>query len=448
MARLFGTDGIRGLANGDLTPQLAMSVAQAAAGVLADHGTANGRPRAVVGRDGRASGEMLESAVVAGLTSAGVDVLRVGVLPTPAVAYLTNDLDADLGVMLSASHNPMPDNGIKFFARGGTKLADAIEEEVEARLFEEWDRPLGAGVGRVRDLLDASVRYVAHLLDSLPAPLTGLRVVVDCANGAASALAPALYRKAGAEVAAVAAEPNGHNINDGCGSTHPALVRGEVLARRADVGLAHDGDADRCLAVDAQGRLVDGDAILAVCALALKEDGHLTDDTVVTTVMTNMGFMRAMSAHGISVVQTPVGDRYVLEAMAERGLALGGEQSGHLVFARHASTGDGMLTALQLLGRVARTGVPLAELASVVERMPQVLLNVTVRDRAAAATHPRVQEVVTRCVEALGCDGRLLLRASGTEPLVRVMVEALTEDDAQRWARTVASVVAEVDAGT
>lgn len=447
MARLFGTDGIRGLANGDLTPQLALSLAQAAAGVLADHRAGAGRSLAVVGRDGRASGEMLEAAIVAGLASAGVDVLRVGVLPTPAISYLTAELGADLGVVLSASHNPMPDNGVKFFARGGHKLADALEAEVEARLFEEWERPLGPQVGRVRDLPEAAVSYVAHLLDTLPAPLTGLRVVVDCANGAASAVAPVVYRKAGAEVLAVAAEPDGLNINAGCGSTHPAHLQREVLSRSADVGLAHDGDADRCLAVDTAGELVDGDAILAICAVALQEAGALTGDAVVTTVMANLGFKRAMSGRGIRVVETPVGDRYVLEAMQAEGLALGGEQSGHLVFARHAATGDGLLTALQLLGRLAQSGATLADLASVVHRLPQVLINVIVRDRAAASGHPKVQEAVQRCTEALGADGRLLLRASGTEPLVRVMVEAPTEQDAQHWAREVAAVVAEVADG-
>ncbi|MHB8450832.1 MAG: phosphoglucosamine mutase [Mycobacteriales bacterium] len=448
MGRLFGTDGVRGVANGDLTPQLAMSLSLAAVGVLTNRQPvpAGRRPLAVVGRDPRASGEMLEAATVAGLTSAGADVLRVGVLPTPAVAYFTSRCGADLGVMLSASHNPMPDNGVKFFARGGEKLADVIEDEIEARLFEEWDRPTGTGVGRVQDLPDAAGSYVEHLLTCVPQPLTGLRVVVDCAHGAAAGVAPVLYRKAGAEVLAIGAEPDGENINDGFGSTAPDALAAAVVAHGADVGIAHDGDADRCVAVDAVGRLVDGDAILAVCALALREKGRLRQNTVVTTVMTNLGFKRAMTAAGITVVETQVGDRYVLEEMRRQGLSLGGEQSGHLVFLDHATTGDGLLTALHLLSRMVATGRPLADLATVVERLPQVLRNVAVVDRDVVAA-PAVAAAVAIEEERLGTGGRVLLRPSGTERVVRVMVEAVSMELAEACADRVAAAVAHAAGG-
>ncbi|MDQ6649081.1 MAG: phosphoglucosamine mutase [Actinomycetota bacterium] len=442
MARLFGTDGVRGLANAELTPELAMALAVAAAHVLADLGTFEGhRPTAVVGRDGRASGELLEAAVVAGLASAGVDVLLAGVLPTPAVAHLTVALGADLGVVLSASHNPMPDNGVKFFDRGGAKLPDAVEDAIEARMREQWHRPTGAGVGRVRELLDGPVRYVEHLLTSVPASLTGLHVVVDCANGAASTVAPAALRTAGAEVVAIGAEPDGLNINDGCGSTDLAALAEAVRREGADVGIAHDGDADRCLAVDAAGEVVDGDAILAVCAVALHEQARLTGDAVVTTVMTNLGFKRAMAEHGIGVVETPVGDRYVLAAMQREGLVLGGEQSGHVVFLEHATTGDGVLTALQLLGRMATTGRPLRELAAVMSRLPQVLLNIPVADRAAAQADPRLAAAVASAAAELAEHGRVLVRPSGTEALIRVMVEAPSSDLARRHAEQIAATV-------
>jgi len=442
VARLFGTDGVRGLANADLTPELALALAVAAAHVLADLGSFEGhRPVAVVGRDGRASGELLEAAVVAGLASAGVDVLLAGVVPTPAVAHLTADLGADLGVVLSASHNPMPDNGVKFFARGGGKLPDSVEDAVEARMSEQWRRPTGAGVGRVRDLPDASARYVEHLLTSVPASLTGLRVVVDCANGAAYAVSPAALRKAGAEVVAVGAEPTGLNINDGCGSTDLSVLADVVRREGADVGIAHDGDADRCLAVDARGEVVDGDAILAICALALGEAGRLRGNAVVTTVMTNLGFKQAMAAHGIGLVETPVGDRYVLEALHRDGLVLGGEQSGHVVFLDHATTGDGILTALQLLGRVASTGRSLQELAAVMSRLPQVLINVPVSDRVSAQGASEVAAAVSAAEAELGAGGRVLVRPSGTEALIRVMVEAPTTELANRHAERIAAAV-------
>jgi phosphoglucosamine mutase len=446
LGRLFGTDGVRGLANADLTPELSLSVARAAAGVLADRdGTS--RPVAVVGRDPRASGEMLEAAVVAGLTSAGAEVLLAGVVPTPALAHLTAEIGADLGVMISASHNPMPDNGIKLFSRGGHKLPDAVEAAIEQTVLSgasAGHRPTGAGIGRVRALPDAAERYVQHLLSTVAEPLTGLRLVVDCAHGAAAATAPEVYRRAGAIVHAIGDEPDGWNINDGIGSTHLGPLVEAVRRQGADVGIAHDGDADRCLAVTAQGEVVDGDAILAVCALALQEQGRLKDDTVVATVMSNLGFHHTMRAAGITVHTTAVGDRYVLEALRERGLSLGGEQSGHLVFLDHATTGDGLLTGLALLSRMRATGASLAELASVVHRLPQTLINVPVTDRMAISESHAVAEAVNAVEEELGDTGRVLLRPSGTEQLVRVMVEAPSQEQADAVAARLAEVVAGV----
>jgi phosphoglucosamine mutase len=443
MGRLFGTDGFRGLANGDLTPELAMAVSVAVAHVLAA-GATGPRPLLLLGRDPRASGEMLEAAVCAG-AAAGSDVLRVGVLPTPAVAFLTADTGADFGIMLSASHNAMPDNGIKVFARGGHKLPDEIESEIESALkhnaSRDWTRPVGAGVGRVRDLHDGASRYVDHLFRDLPHRLDGLRVVVDCAHGAASVVAPELYRRAGAEVIPVACAPDGLNINDGVGSTHVEKLSKIVVEQAADVGIAHDGDADRCLAVAADGTVVDGDQIMAILAVAMKEAGTLTENTLVATVMSNLGLHQAMRRHGISVLTTAVGDRYVLEALRDRGLALGGEQSGHVVMPAHSTTGDGPLTALHLLARVAAKGIGLGELASVMQRLPQVLLNVKVKDRAAVASAGSVLEAVRLAEAELGESGRVLLRPSGTERVVRVMVEAPTPHQAEALAHRVAEVV-------
>jgi phosphoglucosamine mutase len=444
LRRLFGTDGVRGLANADLTPELAMAVAGAAARVLVAH-DATHRPVAVVGRDPRASGEMLEAAVVAGLTSAGADVLRVGVLPTPAVAFLTASYGADLGVVLSASHNPMPDNGIKLFARGGHKLPDDIEAEIEAAVgVGPSIRPTGELVGRVRDAEDASERYLEHLLAAVPQRLDGVHVVVDCAHGAASLVAPELYRRAGARVTAVAAEPDGLNINAGVGSTHLDVLVEAVRQHGADLGIAHDGDADRCLAVDGTGELVDGDQILAMCALSLREAGQLAENTVVATVMSNLGFHHAMRDAGIAVLTTAVGDRYVLDALRANGLNLGGEQSGHVVFTDAATTGDGLLTALHVMSRISVTGESLAALASVVQRLPQVLINVPVSDKATVAQAPAVDAAVEAARAELGDSGRILLRPSGTEQLVRVMVEAGTQAHADEIAERVAKVVAAV----
>ncbi|MFF1376910.1 phosphoglucosamine mutase [Streptomyces sp. NPDC058308] len=447
MGRLFGTDGVRGVANADLTAELALGLSVAAAHVLAEAGTFEGhRAVAVVGRDPRASGEFLEAAVVAGLASAGVDVLRVGVLPTPAVAHLTGALGADLGVMLSASHNAMPDNGIKFFARGGHKLADELEDRIET-VYEEhrtgalWQRPTGSGVGRVTSYDQGLDQYVAHLIGVLPNRLDGLKIVLDEAHGAAARVSPEAFARAGAEVITIGAQPDGLNINDGCGSTHLDLLKAAVVEHKADFGVAHDGDADRCLAVDHTGAEVDGDQILAVLALAMREHGTLRHDTVVATVMSNLGFKLAMEGQGLSLVQTAVGDRYVLESMKEHGFALGGEQSGHVIILDHATTGDGTLTGLLLAARVAETGRTLKDLAGVMERLPQVLINVPDVDRTRVKTSPELAAAVADAERELGSTGRVLLRPSGTEPLVRVMVEAADIEQARSVAGRLADVV-------
>ncbi|WP_156722955.1 phosphoglucosamine mutase [Streptomyces apocyni] len=447
MGRLFGTDGVRGVANADLTAELALGLSVAAAHVLVEAGTFEGhRPVAVVGRDPRASGEFLEAAVVAGLASAGVDVLRVGVLPTPAVAYLTGALGGDLGVMLSASHNAMPDNGIKFFARGGHKLADELENRIEA-LYEQhrtgapWQRPTGADVGRVRAYDEGFDQYIAHLIGVLPNRLDGLKIVLDEAHGAAARVSPEAFARAGAEVITIGAEPDGLNINDGCGSTHLGLLKAAVVEHGADLGIAHDGDADRCLAVDHTGAEVDGDQILAVLALAMRERGALRENMVVATVMSNLGFKLAMEREGVDLIQTAVGDRYVLESMKEHGYALGGEQSGHVIILDHATTGDGTLTGLMLAARVAATGRTLADLASVMEQLPQVLINVPDVDKSRVSTSAELAAAVTEAERELGATGRVLLRPSGTEPLVRVMVEAADIEQARSVAGRLADVV-------
>ncbi|MFF3461096.1 phosphoglucosamine mutase [Streptomyces sp. NPDC002619] len=447
MGRLFGTDGVRGVANADLTAELALGLSVAAAHVLAEAGTFEGhKPTAVVGRDPRASGEFLEAAMVAGLASAGVDVLRVGVLPTPAVAFLTAALGADLGVMLSASHNAMPDNGIKFFARGGHKLADELEDRIEAvydshRHGEPWERPTGAGVGRVRSYDEGFEQYVSHLLGVLPNRLDGLKIVLDEAHGAAAGVSPEAFTRAGAEIVTIGADPDGLNINDGCGSTHLDKLTAAVIEHGADLGIAHDGDADRCLAVDHTGAEVDGDQILAVLALAMRERSALRSDTVVATVMSNLGFKLAMEREGIHLVQTAVGDRYVLEEMKQHGYALGGEQSGHVIVLDHATTGDGTLTGLLLAARVAQTGRTLRDLASVMERLPQVLINVPDVDKARVKTSADLAAAVAEAERELGTTGRVLLRPSGTEPLVRVMVEAQDIDQARSVAGRLADAV-------
>jgi phosphoglucosamine mutase len=438
VARLFGTDGVRGVANGELlTPELALRLAVSAARALRPQG--RGRARVAIGRDTRPSGPMLEAAAAAGFASIGCDVELLGVVPTPVVAHVCATGDADLGLMISASHNPMPDNGLKLFGPGGRKLPDAVEDAIEAGLDAEVDRPTGTAVGAVR-AVDRGEAYVEHLLGTLEAPLDGLRVVVDCAQGAASHLAPEVYRRAGAHVVAVHADADGARINEGSGATHLEALQAAVREHGADLGLAHDGDADRCLATTAEAEVVDGDRILAICALGLRERGLLPTGTVVATVMSNLGFVLAMREAGLEVVQTAVGDRYVLEAMQAGGHALGGEQSGHVVFADHATTGDGLLTGLALLGRVAATGRSLADLASVVTVLPQVLVNV--RAERSRAQAPEVLEAVAAEQAALGQTGRVLLRPSGTEPVVRVMVEAPTAELAREVADRLAGVVA------
>jgi phosphoglucosamine mutase len=375
-----------------------------------------------------------------------VDVLRVGVLPTPAVAYLTGALGADLGVMLSASHNAMPDNGIKFFARGGHKLADELEDRIESVYAEHrtgapWQRPTGAGVGRVTDYDEGFDRYVDHLTGVLPNRLDGLTVVLDEAHGAASRVSPEAFTRAGATVVTIGAEPDGLNINDGYGSTHLDKLRAAVVEHGAHLGIAHDGDADRCLAVDHEGTEVDGDQILAVLALAMREQGTLRADAVVATVMSNLGFTLAMEREGLRLVQTAVGDRYVLEEMKDKGYALGGEQSGHVIVLDHATTGDGTLTGLLLAARVAGTGRTLKDLASVMERLPQVLVNVPDVDKSRVTTSAELAAAVTDAERELGTTGRVLLRPSGTEPLVRVMVEAADIEQARSVAGRLADAV-------
>ncbi len=439
MARLFGTDGVRGVANQDLTAELAVALGAAAARRLIRTG-ATRRRVAVVGRDPRASGEMLEAAVIAGLTSEGVDALRVGVLPTPAVAYLTSAYDADFGVMISASHNPMPDNGIKIFGPGGLKLDDATEDRIEELVRQgPGHRPTGAGIGRIVDAEDALERYLRHVGKAATTRLDGLTVVVDCAHGAASTAAPDAYRAAGATVVPIHAEPDGLNINDGCGSTHMETLRAAVVSHGADLGLAHDGDADRCLAVAADGTVIDGDAIMVVLALAMQEAGELASDTLVATVMSNLGLHLAMRAAGVRT--TGVGDRYVLEELRAGEFSLGGEQSGHIVLPAFGTTGDGIVTGLRLMARMAQTRRSLDALAEPMQTLPQVLINVEVTDKAAVAQAQSVQDAVAQAEAELGDTGRILLRPSGTEQMVRVMVEAADEDTARQLAARVAESV-------
>ena len=438
---LFGTDGVRGLANRDLTAELALDLAVSAAHILGEVTTSTRRPRAIVGQDSRASGEFLEAAVVAGLASAGVDVFRVGTLPTPAIAHLVAESGADLGVMLSASHNPMPDNGIKFFAKGGGKLDDALEAKIEERLGESWQRPVGVDVGRVVTDESAQERYIYHLLSSVSTPLRGLKIVVDCANGASSRVAPKVYTRAGAEVIAISAEPNGWNINENCGSTHLENLKARVIAEGADLGIAHDGDADRCLAVDGDGNEIDGDFIMAILAEDMKREGTLKNNRLVATVMSNLGLVHAMKKLGIELSTTAVGDRYVLEKMAEDNDSLGGEQSGHVILRNHANTGDGILTALTLMQVVVRTGKSLRELAAVMDRFPQVLINVKDVQKEKLGATTSIAELIAKRGAEFGDSGRILVRPSGTEALVRVMVEAETDTKASEVAEEIAALV-------
>ncbi len=448
MPRLFGTDGVRGLANGEIiTADLALGLAQAAAFVLtrgrhADERRAQGkRPRAVLARDPRVSGEFISAAVAAGLASSGIDVLDAGVIPTPAAAFLVADVGADFGVMVSASHNPAADNGIKFFAIGGTKLPDDVEDRIEVALDQPKMTPTGGGVGRIRRFADAEDRYVVHLISTLDVRLDGLHVVIDAAHGAAAGVSPEVFALAGAKVTVIGADPDGMNINDGVGSTHLDGLRAMVLEQGADLGIAHDGDADRCLAVDAAGNVIDGDQMMAILAVSLKQRGLLARDTLVATVMSNLGLRRAMAEHGIRLLETKVGDRYVLEELDGQELSLGGEQSGHIIFRDHATTGDGILTGLQLAAEMARTGKTLAELATVMTVYPQVLVNVPGVDQRGLEGDAGIADAVRAAEAQLGDTGRVLLRPSGTEPLVRVMVEAADHEAAAAIAEQLAAVV-------
>jgi len=440
MARLFGTDGVRGTAGREITAEFALKLAQAAAIVLAQTARENGeRPRAVIAHDPRISSDFISAAVSAGLAASGIDIFDAGVVPTPAAAYLTADIGADFGVMISASHNSAPDNGIKFFSRGGHKLPDSVEDQIEAELGNSHDL-IGSEVGKITRFADAEDRYLVHLLGAVREKLTGLKVVVDAANGAASAISPQAFLDAGAEVIVIGAQPDGLNINAGYGSTHLSALQSAVLENKADFGIAHDGDADRALAVDHLGKIVDGDHIMAILAIGMKETGDLARNTLVTTVMSNLGLRLAMKTHGIDIVETRVGDRYVLEAMREGGYSLGGEQSGHIIFSQYATTGDGVLTGLQIAARMVHTGKSLAELAAQMPVYPQVLINVPGVDKSRV-DDIKLQELVSQASAELGDEGRVLLRASGTESLVRVMVEAADHGTAQSWAERIARMV-------
>jgi phosphoglucosamine mutase len=442
MARLFGTDGVRGVANRDITVDLALNLAKAAASVLGEQARNEGRrPIAVLGRDPRISGEYLSAAFAAGLASCGVDVFDAGVVPTPATAFLTADMNADFGVMISASHNPAPDNGIKIFAAGGHKLADEVEDQIEAAMSNPALSPIGSAVGRVQRFADAEDRYIVHLLGAIPNSLEGLKIVLDCAHGAASAISPQVFVNSGAEVIVIGNEPDGLNINAGFGSTHLSALQAAVLEHKADMGFAHDGDADRVLAVDSKGAIVDGDQLMAILALALKANGQLARNTLVATVMSNLGLRISMQEAGIDMIETKVGDRYVLEQIREGGFTLGGEQSGHIIFSRFATTGDGILTGLMVASEVKRTGKSLSELAAQMKTYPQVLVNIKGVDKTKVETDKGLQEIVSEAAAELGQTGRVLLRASGTENLVRVMVEAADEGTAHSWADRIARVV-------
>ena len=439
MTRLFGTDGVRGIANAELTPELAFKLGEAAGHFLGERG----RGRIVVGRDTRRSGEMLEAALVAGICSGGAEAVVCGVVPTPAVAFLTREYEADGGAVISASHNPAEYNGIKFFNRDGFKLPDEVEDEIQDFVGAErdWQRPVGSGVGIVVRPSDVIDRYVAHAVATVDADLSGMSVAIDCGHGASAVSTPEAFRKLGAEVVDINCDWDGMDINSGCGSTHVDRIVDVVRSGRFDIGLAHDGDADRLIAVDETGEPADGDVIMAICAKHMKEAGTLAHDTLVATVMSNMGLEVAMRDLGVSLVRTRVGDRYVLDQMLASHAVLGGEQSGHIIFLEHNTTGDGLVTALQLASIVRSSGKALSELRKTMRRYPQVLVNVRIADRARLGTSQAVLDAVTEAESELGGDGRVLVRASGTEPVVRVMVEAPDERVAQAVADRLADVV-------
>lgn len=439
MTRMFGTDGVRGVANADLTPELVFRLGEAAGHFLGE----KGRGKIVVGRDTRRSGDMLEAALVAGICSGGADALVCGVVPTPAVALLTRQLEADGGVVISASHNPAEYNGIKFFSREGFKLPDDLEDEIESFVLADrlWERPTGGSVGRVRVVEDAVSRYVSHAVDAVDCDLDGLTVAVDCGHGAASVASVQAFTELGARVIATNCEWDGTDINDECGSTHLGSLQELVASHEVGLGIAHDGDADRVLAVDEVGHEVDGDVIMAICAAHMKEQGTLAGNTVVSTIMCNLGFEVAMRDLDINVIKTKVGDRYVLEQMQTSGAVLGGEQSGHIIFMEHNTTGDGLVTALQLASIMCETGKPLSELRQVMRRFPQVLVNMPVKDKSLLTTSGAISRAVHDAEAELGSSGRVLVRASGTEPLVRVMAEAEDEATAAAIVQRIAAVV-------
>lgn len=441
MGKYFGTDGIRGIANKELTPELAFRVGRAGGYVLTKDVE---KPKILVGRDTRISGEMLEGALVSGLLSVGVEVMRLGVISTPGVSYLTKALSAQAGIMISASHNPVEDNGIKFFHSDGYKLSEEQEEQIEKIMEEDSiPRPTGAGIGVVNDYFEGGQKYLQFLKQTVNEDFSGLHIVLDCANGAASSLAPHLFADLDADISTIGCNPNGLNINDGVGSTHPEALMAAVKEKEADVGLAFDGDADRLIAVDEKGQLIDGDKIMYICAKYLKEEGLLAHQTVVTTVMSNLGLYKALEKIGIKTKKTAVGDRYVMEEMRQGGYTLGGEQSGHIIFFDHVRTGDGMLTALQLVDIMKQSGKTLSELASEMEKYPQKLVNVRVTNKNEIHTNSFIAEAIEQAEKEMDGRGRILVRPSGTEPVIRVMVEAETEDICHKYVQKIAAVVEE-----
>lgn len=442
MGRLFGTDGVRGIANQELSPELAFKLGRAAAFLF---GRPGHKAQFVIGRDTRLSGTMLEAALTAGLCSAGGDVISAGVIPTPGVAFLSRLYGADAGVVISASHNPFPDNGIKFFSRDGYKLPDEVEDRLEEIVLTTRDdlpRPTGADIGHREFRPEAVEAYVNYVVSTITTDLTGLKLVVDCANGAAAVVAPQVYSRLGAQVTAIHHEPNGVNINVACGSTQPQALQQAVVAYGADVGIAHDGDADRVIAVDERGQVVDGDQIMAICGLNLLRQGRLKDKTIVATVMSNFGLHEAMQKAGGRVVTTQVGDRYVLEEMLRQDLVLGGEQSGHIIFRELNTTGDGLITALQLLATLRQSGGKLSDLAAVMTRYPQLLVNVPVKSKDGWQENTAIQAAIKQGEAALGERGRILVRPSGTEPLIRVMAEGPDREQLQRIVQDIAAVIA------
>jgi len=441
MGKYFGTDGVRGVANSELTPELAFKIGRFGGYVLTKD---KNRPKVLIGRDTRISGHMLEGALVAGLLSIGAEVMRLGVISTPGVAYLTKALGAEAGIMISASHNPVQDNGIKFFGPDGFKLSDEQEEEIEALLDQEEDnlpRPTGSDLGQVSDYFEGVQKYLQYLKQTVDEEFTGLHIALDCAHGATSSLATHLFADLDADVSTIGASPNGLNINDGVGSTHPETLAEFVKEKEADIGLAFDGDGDRLIAIDENGKIVDGDQIMFICAKYLKEQGMLNGDTVVSTVMSNLGFYKALEANGLKSVQTAVGDRYVVEAMKKNNYNLGGEQSGHIIFLDYNTTGDGLLTAIQLVNIMKTKGKKLSELASEMKKFPQLLINIKVQDKQAVMENEKVKAVIEEVEKEMNGNGRILVRPSGTEPLVRVMAEAPTEDECQRYVKKIVEVI-------